>query len=412
MKRFFYIALAIIFLVSCGKKNVMKLGPWLGVIQIDSKDRSMDLPFNMNYSETDQGLPEMLITNANEKITITEITWNGDTVTIKPPVFTSIIKAVLHNDSLIGKYYPKGIEVGNPYKFYAIPGVVDRFPWYTEKATFDVSGRWKVIENPGTPDSTVMVGEFTQKDNNRVVGTFLNTTGDYRYLEGKVSGNKFLFSKVDGAQTFIFTADITDANTMENGRFMGSPKWTSKWRAVRNGKIELPGSDELVRVKKGFSTFDFAGIDMAGKKVSSKDKRFKNKVVAVLAGGSWCPNCLDEARLFRELFDKYKERGFEVVALNFEDKGYETSKIKMERFISQTGANYTFLYVAPRGKEKRDSVLYPIEGQMAFPTGLFLDRKGKIRKVETGFSGPGTGEHYTKFVKETTKLIELLVSEK
>ena len=85
---------------------------------------------------------------------------------------------------------------------------------------------------------------------------------------------------------------------------------------------------------------------------------------------------------------------------------------KMERFIKQTGANYTFLYVAPRGGSKRDSVLYPIEGKMAFPTGMFIDRKGKIRKVETGFSGPGTGEHYTKFVDETTKFIELLIAEK
>jgi len=411
MKRIFVFALTIVLLAGCAKKNEIKIGPWLGVIQIDPNDRSMDLPFNMVYSQTDQGLPEMLITNADEKIVITEIAWSGDTVTMKPPVFTSVIKAVLRNDSLVGKYYPKGIEVGNPYKFYAIPGVVDRFPWEKEKAAFDITGRWKVIENPGTPDSTVMVGEFTQKDD-RVFGTFLNTTGDYRYLEGKVSGSKFFFSKVDGAQTFIFTADIKDEDTMENGRFMGSPKWTSKWRAVRDGKIELPGSETLVRIKKGYSTFDFTGIDMAGNKISSKDKKFQEKVIAVLAGGSWCPNCLDEARLFRELYSKYKSQGFEVVALNFEDKTFATSKVKMERFISQTNANYTFLYVAPRGKEKRDSVLYPIEGQMAFPTGMFIDKLGHIRKVETGFSGPGTGEHYTKFVEETTKLIELLLSEK
>jgi len=411
MKRIIVIAITFAFLAGCTKKNEMKSGPWLGVIQIDPKDRSMDLPFNMYYSETDQGLPEMVITNADEKIVITEISRNGDTLTMKPPVFTSVIVAVLRNDSLVGKYYPKGIEVGNPYKFYAISGVTDRFPWSAEKAAFDVTGRWKVIENPGTVDSTIMVGEFEQQGN-KVFGTFLNTTGDYRYLEGKVSGNKFLFSKVDGAQTLIFTADLTNQNTMENGRFMGSPKWISKWRAVRDEKIVLPSSNELVKVKKGYTTFDFAGVDMTGKMITSKDNLFKNKVVAVLAGGSWCPNCLDEARLFRELYSKYKDQGFEVVALNFEDKTFEPSKKKMERFISQTGANYTFLYVAPRGREKRDSVLYPIEGQMAFPTGLFLDKKGNIRKVETGFSGPGTGEHYTQFVNETTKLIELLLSEK
>lgn len=411
MKRFFVLAIFIVSLTSCVKKNEMKTDPWLGVIQIDPQDKSMVVPFNMTYSINKNGTAQFEITNADEKIIITEITRNGDTLIMKPPVFTSVIVAVLRNDSLVGKYYPKGIEVGNPYKFYAVSGVVDRFPWYTEKAAFDVTGRWKVIENPGTSDSTIMVGEFRQTGD-KVLGTFLNTTGDYRYLEGKVSGNKFLFSKMDGAQSLIFNADIKDQNTMENGRFMGSSKWTSKWMAIRDENIILPGSEQLVKVKNGYTTFDFAGIDMNGKTVTSKDEIFKNRVVAVLAGGSWCPNCLDEARLFRDLYSKYKEQGFEVVALNFEDKTFEPSKKKMERFINQTGANYTFLYVAPRGREKRDSVLYPIEGQMAFPTGLFLDKTGTIRKVETGFSGPGTGEHYTKFVEETTKLIELLLSEK
>jgi len=411
MKKIPLIAIALFALASCSKITEMKQGPWLGVIQIDPSDRSMDLPFNMNYSLSAEGFPQMEISNAEEKILVNEITRVGDTLVMKLPVFTSEIKAVFRNDSLVGSYYPKGIAAGNPYKFYAVSGEIDRFPWYTNAASFNVTGRWKVIENPGTVDSTIMVGEFKQTGD-RVTGTFLNTTGDYRYLEGKVSGNKFYLSAVDGAHTLILTADLKDQNTMENGRFMGSPKWVSKWIAVRDDKIELAGSEQLVRLKMGYSTFDFAGTDMTGQKITSKDDRFKGKVLAVLAGGSWCPNCLDEAKLFSVLYSKYKDQGFEVVALNFEDKTFEPSKKKMERFIDQTGANYTFLYVAPRGGAKRDSVLYPIEGQMAFPTGMFIDRKGTIRKVETGFSGPGTGEHYTKFVEETTKLIELLLSEK
>ncbi len=411
MKKLLIIAIALVAIAACSKKSEMKQGPWLGVIQIDPADRSMDVNFNLNYSVNEQGNSQFLITNADEKIVVDEITKNGDTLFMKLPVFTSEIVAVFKNDSLVGKYYPKGKAAVNSYKFFAIAGITDRFPNNTEKAAFNVAGRWKIIENGGTPDSTIMVGEFKQ-EGDKVTGTFLNTTGDYRYLEGKVSGNKFMLSAVDGSHTFIITAELTNENTMENGRFMGSPKWVSKWRAERNDKIALPTNEELVRVKKGMSTFDFAGIDMNGNKVTSKDEVFQGKVLAVLAGGSWCPNCLDEARLFRELYSKYKDKGFEVVALNFEDKTFETSKVKMERFIKQTGANYTFLYVSPRGGAKRDSVLYPIEGKMAFPTGMFIDKLGHIRRVETGFSGPGTGEHYTKFVDETTKLIELLLSEK
>jgi len=43
---------------------------------------------------------------------------------------------------------------------------------------------------------------------------------------------------------------------------------------------------------------------------------------------------------------------------------------------------------------------------------MILDRNGKIRRVETGFSGPCTGEHYQKFARETEELIVKLLEEK
>jgi hypothetical protein len=43
---------------------------------------------------------------------------------------------------------------------------------------------------------------------------------------------------------------------------------------------------------------------------------------------------------------------------------------------------------------------------------MILDRKGNIRRAETGFSGPGTGAHFEKFAKETEELIIKLLNEK
>jgi len=48
---------------------------------------------------------------------------------------------------------------------------------------------------------------------------------------------------------------------------------------------------------------------------------------------------------------------------------------------------------------------------LAFPTMIFIDRKGKVRKIHTGFSGPGTGQHYTDFVKEFYALMDDLLEE-
>ncbi|TRZ73835.1 MAG: TlpA family protein disulfide reductase [Bacteroidetes bacterium] len=389
----------------------MKQGPYLGVIRIDSTEKDMDLPFNMIYAVTPDGQKVMQISNAGEVIMINEFAVSGDSVFMKLPVFTSEIIAVIRHDSLVGKYYPKGKGMGNGYEFYALPGVTDRFPRATEKAGAVLTGRWRITENAGTPDSTIMVGEFVQ-DSNHISGTILNTGGDYRYLEGKVSGKKFMISAVDGAHTLILTADISPQGKLENGRFMGSPTWKSSWTAVKNETFSLPRMDELVKIKPNQPPFAFDLPDINGDKISFNDPRFKDKVVIVMAVGTWCPNCLDETMFFREILSKYKDKGLEMVALCFEEKTFEASKSRIERFITQTGAGYPFLYAGPRGRESLRSVLHNFDGPMAYPTTIFFDRKGMIRKVETGFSGPGTGQHYTEYTGETTKFIERLLEEK
>ena len=394
----------------CARHNVLKQGPYLGVIRIDSTEHEMDLPFNMIFALTPDGQKVMQVSNAGEVIIINELALSKDTIFMKFPVFTSEIIAVIRHDSLIGKYYPKGKQAGNWYSFYAVQGVTDRFPWAGQKPCADLTGRWKITENAGTADSSVMIGEFVQ-DSNHISGTILNPGGDYRYLEGKVSGNKFMISAVDGAHTLILTASISPQGRLENGRFMGNPNWKSSWTAEKNETFMLPGMDELLKVKTKAPTFTFDFPDFNGDKVSLSDPRFYNKVVVVMAIGTWCPNCLDETIFFRDLYEKYKDKGLEPVSLCFEEKTLEASTPRVERFISQTGAAYTFLYAGPRGRESLQSVLFNLDGRMAYPTSLFIDRKGVIRKVETGFSGPATGRHYTNYTEETTKFIESLLAE-
>jgi len=43
---------------------------------------------------------------------------------------------------------------------------------------------------------------------------------------------------------------------------------------------------------------------------------------------------------------------------------------------------------------------------ISYPTSIFIDRQGEIRKIFTGFSGPGTGEHFLELSSEMISLIE------
>jgi hypothetical protein len=90
------------------------------------------------------------------------------------------------------------------------------------KTTYN-RGRWSAIIGEGDGRDTT-VGEFKQVGQ-KVTGTFLTTTGDYRFLEGTVSGDQLYLSCFDGGHAFLFTAKIADTNTLTDGKFFAGLSW-------------------------------------------------------------------------------------------------------------------------------------------------------------------------------------------
>ena len=48
---------------------------------------------------------------------------------------------------------------------------------------------------------------------------------------------------------------------------------------------------------------------------------------------------------------------------------------------------------------------------MSFPTAIYFDKNNIIRKVYTGFYGPGTGQYYEDYTAATETFIERLLAE-
>ena len=48
---------------------------------------------------------------------------------------------------------------------------------------------------------------------------------------------------------------------------------------------------------------------------------------------------------------------------------------------------------------------------LAWPTTIFIDRNGRVRSIHSGFSGPGTGEHYVELQEKMTTLVNGLLDE-
>lgn len=383
----------------------LKEGVWLGAIMVDEHNSKNVAPFNMEIFSV-EGDYKIVITNDSEKIEITEVEIIGDSITIYLPVFQNKLVGRIIGDSIVGDY----IKPTYSMPFYAIYGIEERFPDMNEDPEFDVSGRWKIIENQGMETENIMVGEFTQNDN-KLSGTFLTVLGDYRYLEGSVSGNQLMLSCFDGAHSLLFKAIIDSEDSMTNGIFRGSPSWKSEWIAIRDDQIELPDPGNLTYIKDGYEKLEFSFKDMEGNYVGLGDERFQDKVVIVQILGTWCPNCMDETKFFASLYNKYRDQGLEIIGLCFELDDYEQSLEAIRRFKDHNNADYTFLYAGPADKTEAAKVLPMLNKIISYPTAIFISKNKEVRKIHTGFSRPGTGVYYDELSKSLIKTVEELLKE-
>jgi peroxiredoxin len=393
---------------SCTKKDkvVLKEGNWVGVLEMDKNDKTQLLPFNFTYNKG-----EVVITNADEKIIIKEIITLNDSVVFKLPVFKDEIRAkIISGDSLAGEYFHFGSKSKFSFPFYAKFGKTERFENAKTTPAADISGRWETTVQPGDSDQYMIIGEFKQ-NGNKLTGTFLTSSGDYRYLDGAVSGNKIMLSCLDGAHTLLFKADISKDGNLENGILIGGPTWKEKWIAMKNDKAELPDPEKQSAVKEGTNAVDFNLTDLDGKKVTLSEK-YKGKAVILQIMGSWCPNCMDETRFFTEIYDTYKPKGLEIIGLCFESNNFDESKVRIQRFVSQLGAKYDFLYAGEVGKNSIFQALPFMKEFKGYPTTLYLDKNHNVKKVYTGFSGPGTGKHYEKQKSDIIQFIDKLLEQK
>jgi hypothetical protein len=62
-------------------------------------------------------------------------------------------------------------------------------------------------------------------------------------------------------------------------------------------------------------------------------------------------------------------------------------------------------------KKKANEKLPMLNHILSYPTTIFIDKDGEIRRIHTGFNGPATGDEYIKFVGEFEIFINELLEE-
>jgi hypothetical protein len=58
-----------------------------------------------------------------------------------------------------------------------------------------------------------------------------------------------------------------------------------------------------------------------------------------------------------------------------------------------------------------DEKLPMLNHVLSYPTTIFIDKTGALRKIHTGFNGPGTGDKYIEFKTDFEGFVSELLSE-
>lgn len=405
MRNYLLLALVVIVL-SCQdtkSKHTLKPGNYRAVLEVQDNKQ---LPFTFKVIS-----PQSLeIYNANEVIGVDEISYKNDSVYIKMPVFAEyIVASIDDNHHLAGRFI-------NPDRDRAVPfraefGKQKRFYPGTE-AAHDISGVWEAVFSEGLPEDEYKGKGIFEQNGQNVTGTIRTATGDYRFLEGIVDGNTLKLSTFDGTHAFFFKAQLTDS-TME-GTFYSGNHFKESFVAQRNPDFKLPAASDLTFIKEGYDRFNFSFPNIEGEQISLSDQRFEDKVVIVQIMGSWCPNCLDESRYFSQFYKEHADDDLEFVALAFEYAKTKASAFKrIQRLKTSIGIDYPILLAqyGSADKQAAQEKLPMLNQVLSYPTTIFIDKEGNVRKIHTGFNGPATGDKYLEFKDEFEDFVAELLAE-
>ena len=408
------ICLSIITLMSLhftNKPSILKSGTWRATIE---RPDGQQIVFNFE-SKDSAGKKIIYVINASERLLVDSIETLQDSVFIQMPFFESGFKAkVLPDGNLQGVWIKKYGKIVQSLPFKAEYNTNQRFE-VSSPAIANISGRWSSYFKGKNNQVSTIVGEFKQKGSH-VTGTFLDPTGDYRFLEGVIDGDSLKLSGFDGGHAFLFTAKVDNAHTISGGKFYSGARSIEDWNAEKNDQAAIPDGYGETKIKYGAGKLNFSFRDIDdGHNVSISDKTFENKVIVIQIMGSWCPNCMDETKFLSEYYKKNRQKGVEVIGVAYErTTDFGSSQKALQSFKKRFDVQYPILVsgVTVSDSLRAEKTLPQLEKIEAFPTTIFVDKKGDIRKVHSGFNGPATGEHYTEFKKEFNEIIEGLLAEK
>ncbi len=395
--------------VTYSQVNKQVYNNWRVVLErMDEKQVVFQLERNQDKDKT-----VLYVINGAEKIKITDVSTSGDSMFFTMPTFESSFRVKLQDNGDMSGTYIKGTSGATQYwRLFGYANIKNHFNSSDGDAKNNISGKWDVSITRANGTIRKAVAIFEQ-NGNKLTGSFLTPSADYRYLDGIVTGDSLKLSSFDGDNARLFEAKINNSNTI-SGIFFNGYTGKENWSAKKNDTVALPEINEPTQLRTGESKLNFTFQDLQGDSISINDEKYKNKVVVIQIMGSWCANCLDETKFLSDYYKNNRSSGVEIIALAYElTTDVLRSKISIAKFQKLFDVQYPMLItgVAIGDNKKTEKTLPQLTEIKSFPTTIFIDKKGNVRDIHTNFYGPASGEYYTESKNKFYETVDKLLGE-
>jgi thiol-disulfide isomerase/thioredoxin len=397
---------AALVLASC-QNSPPQQGLWTGSVSI-GEGRS--LPFRMELDFRSDPPSGAFLVGA-ERTPIPEILVYGDSLILSISEYKAAMRGVWDGARLTGTYERYRSDTTG-IAFTAAPdGPQEKTP--PGAATgIRLSGKFRVFAPDRNGVDSSSSATFWIKGDS-VFGTIIDPSGDYGLMAGTQHGTTVVLNRFTGWQ--VNQLELHSRGT----------EWEALYYVRTLDPIPLvlkPLADDApltlahraTTMKDPKAPFTFWGITPQGDTLRNTDARFTGKVLLVDIMGTWCHNCLDAAPVLEELYERYGDRGLEVVGLAFEiSDDPMLARKNLSLYQKRHGISFPLLFCGSLDAANvQQRIRSQLEGFGAYPTTLFVGRDGRVRSIHMGFTGPGTGELYQSQITAYFREVERLIADR
>lgn len=397
----------VLLTLTAARANAQPLsGRWEGVIHYDSV--AITFPLSWYAPRSTPDALTLSLFNGVDSISSTGVRKVGDSVIVEFAHLASQLRGVVRAGEFTGYFgntnrrdstlvTAHAASTIRAKKIAGVPNISGT--WIIPHKTAKGEGSWRFV---------------VQQSDTGVIATILRVDGDAGAMAGKYLDGAFRLAHFDGTRPSLLNITVAPNGSLQL-KSRGPRGAAIQYSALRpdvalaQGIAEPANFATHTTVKDLREPLRFSGVDTAGNSFDNTDKRFAGKVVVVNVTGSWCPNCHDEAPYLSSLYQKYRDKGVEIVALDFEEPDQLPELKRLKAFIKRYNIAYTYL-LAGETRQVLDKLPQAVNLN-TWPATFFLGRDGTVRAVRTGFAARASGAFHDTLEDDYENIIKSLVKE-